>query len=330
MSYTEVEIKIIEYSSIICSTISFISCMFIGMSWVCFPHLRTFAYSLVMCAGMSSLVRSFSKMWGSLNTGTVACEIQGCLTTFGGIAQFAWISIIAIVMFTLTFYTDLWLVTHEIKWKRLYKWIIIIFSIALISGLIPVFTKSYGNVGGWCWIVNTTTIDNILRWILFYIWNVISVCLCVYIYVRLHFYFKKVTQPEMEDSISDSKTDIKDDYDNENNNDNSRSFNKLYTKIKYYPLALIIGYTIPTFNRIINIFMDVPFGLQLIQAITTGLFGFILCIIYGISPAVIHEYKKALYKRRGISDINDDRQNIDSTTETVALERTTNDMDETR
>ena len=287
MSFTSSQMLALELTSIVCSALSFVCCLFICVSWIIFKQLRILAYSLVFCTAFSTLFRSFFKMFPVYPTGSVICTLQGFSITFGGMGQCLWISTIAIIMYKLTFDDKIRETSKHRQWVIFRRLVCANFGIQLIFGLIPVFTKSYVDIGPWCWIDNNDTLDHVLRWTLYYTWNVVSVVLCLVIYCKLYGYFKKVHDTE-----------------NTGSDDRIAKAGNMYSRIKYYPLALIIGYGIPTVNRFIDIFTDTPYVLALIMSITTGLFGVILFIIYGKATHLISLYKEVYLKDR--SHVDDD------------------------
>jgi len=56
----------------------------------------------------------------------------------------------------------------------------------------------------------------------------------------------------------------------------------MYNRIKYYPLCLIIGYSVATVRRFVELWdVDLGFGVAMATSVTTGLFGVFLLTVYG-------------------------------------------------
>lgn len=133
------------------------------------------------------------------------------------------------------------------------------YLIPQIFGVIPLFTNDYINVGAWCWIGNNNIRQKVYRWIFFYgQLTIIFIYIC-YVYIRIYIYL----------------------YFNEKGKQLKDKVNKLFHRIKWYPLCLILSFTIATFKRFYELFDELGFGWHVAQTITTGLYGLFLFIVYG-------------------------------------------------
>ena len=104
--------------SVACTAISFVAELFIILTYHCHPRLHQLRYSLVFYLSSADIIRSFAKLWGSPKSDTFFCSLQGYLINYGGLSTFLWVAIIAIVMYTLVFYSHLWQLTNESLRKR--------------------------------------------------------------------------------------------------------------------------------------------------------------------------------------------------------------------
>ena len=67
---------------------------------------------------------------------------------------------------------------------------------------------------------------------------------------------------------------------------------QLFDRVKYYPLASILGFGFATANRFIELLgYNTPLWLKICQAAFTGLYGFFCAVIYGFTPRIVNIYK---------------------------------------
>eukprot|EP01084_Bolivina_argentea_P023388 43621_1 len=306
MVWTEEQSLALEVVSIIFSCISFLCDALIILSWYKFQELRRLAYSFVFYIAIANILREFAKMWGGgLKTGTFGCSLQAFLIDYGAVVSFWWIGTIALVMYSMIFVNKFWDVTSQQIERRKYKFIAVNFSIPFIFALIPLFTSSYGNVGGWCWIMKTNTTDNVLRYISYYAHLLIILLLCIGIYIRIWLFLKKNLKANENDEAADAH----------------RQMHKMYVRIKWYPLCLILGFGFAAFRRILQTITNdpLPYSFAIIQAITTGAFGLFILFFYGR----IGKLKK-LYT--GKDDLENMEQAVDSTTNVKTVDTNTVDV----
>merc|ERR1719410_1099448 len=133
------------------------------------------------------------------------------------------------------------------------------FIVPFLFAILPVITNDYAPTGGWCWISNMTTTGKVFRWVCFYGQLVLILAFCIFAYCRIYCFLK----------FSQKASDLKDTH-------------KMYNRIKYYPLCLIIGYSVATVRRFIELWdVHLGFGVAMATSVTTGLFGFFLLMVYG-------------------------------------------------
>jgi len=108
-------------------------------------------------------------------------------------------------------------------------------------------------------ISNVTTIGKTFRWLCFYGQLVVILAFCIFAYLRIYYFLK----------FSAKASDLKDTH-------------KMYNRIKYYPLCLIVGYSVATVRRFVELWdVNLGFGVAMATSVTTGLFGFFLLMVYG-------------------------------------------------
>ena len=123
---------IVTAVSVSCTAISFVAELFIIFTYLCHSKLHQLRYSLVFYLSTADTIRSFAKLWGSLESNTFFCSLQAFLINYGGLSTFLWVAIIAIVMYTLVFYSHLWQLTNESLRKRKIQMFAICYGIYMI------------------------------------------------------------------------------------------------------------------------------------------------------------------------------------------------------
>ena len=97
------------------------------------------------------------------------------------------------------------------------------------------------------------------RWVCFYGQLVIILGFIIFAYCKIYYYLR----------FNKRAKDLK-------------ATHKMYNRIKYYPLCLVLGYTVAMIRRFIELWdVDLGFGWAMATSVTTGLFGVFLLIVYG-------------------------------------------------
>eukprot|EP00484_Ammonia_sp_Unknown_P027322 CAMPEP_0197026380 /NCGR_PEP_ID=MMETSP1384-20130603/6477_1 /TAXON_ID=29189 /ORGANISM="Ammonia sp." /LENGTH=320 /DNA_ID=CAMNT_0042455033 /DNA_START=221 /DNA_END=1183 /DNA_ORIENTATION=- len=200
-----------------------------------------------------------AKMWGGhFLKGEPMCTAQGFLMIYGGLSTFYWIMTIAFVMYTMIFHPFMWYKEGTIgKCNKIA--LVINFTLPFLFAFIPILTNDYAPTGGWCWISGKTTSGKVLRWAAFYGQLVVILVFCVFAYVRIYIHLRFSQRAEK-----------------------LKATHKMYNRIKWYPLCLILGYSVAMTRRFIELWdVHLGFGWALATSVTTGLFGFFLLMVYG-------------------------------------------------
>ena len=149
-------------------------------------------------------------------------------------------------------------------------------------------------IGGWCWILGTTTAEKVYRWVCFYGQLVIIFIFCLYTYIRIYIFLNY----------------------SEKGKEFATRVNKLYHRIKWYPLCLILGYGVSTFKRFYELFGELPYTWSVLQTITTGLFGFFILLVYGnigkLNKLFCPKCYKNMKAKHSNGDTNDDNNESNS------------------
>mmetsp|Transcript_60395 Transcript_60395/g.99632 ORF Transcript_60395/g.99632 Transcript_60395/m.99632 type:complete len:312 (-) Transcript_60395:41-976(-) len=264
--WSENQLLALEVVSVLFSAVSFLCDALIMLSYYKFKELRKFAYSFVFYIAVANMMREFAKLWGaSFRTGTFGCSLQAFLINYGGLSSFWWIETIAIIMYTMIFVEKFWNIDSQQIQRRKRFFVVVNFSFPFLFALIPLFTGSYGNVGGWCWIVKDNEVDHALRYVCYYGHLILILFICVFVYLRIWLYLRHKLNMDSNAEAQHGSTV------------------EMYDRIKFYPLCLIIGFGFGAFRRILQSITgnQLPFSFAIIHAVTTGLFGVLVLCFYG-------------------------------------------------
>jgi len=227
----------------------------INVDWV--PNDRVnltkekIAFRLVFNVGVSDLIYETS-FWftnPATHSESAACEFSGWLQQFGTLSSIMWVTCITYVINTI--------VTNPERYKSItsdmWKFHATIWPTSFITSFFPMFSSSYGQAGGWCWI-DSTSWGIFWRFALFYapVWAII-------IYISYIFY-------QSYRSLGGS--------------------NRILKQMRLYPAILIGTWTFGTINRIVQAAGKDVFGLVLIHAFLMSLYGFFNCLAYLYTPSV--------------------------------------------
>jgi hypothetical protein len=150
----------------------------------------------------------------------------------------------------------------------------------LILTPLPLFTNSYGESKGWCWIQHIGSIEIFWMILEFYGLLILMILLNIYIYLKIYW------------NLKDGKCLSKD----------RELIKKFMNRVKWYPIIMVVCYGTNLFHRIYYIiYQDANPILDLISGNLGSLVGFINTIAYGITETVRASYAKAIRKWFGRS-----------------------------
>lgn len=172
----------VEYSLVICSSISVAGSIFIiFVIWV-FKLYRVYIQRLILGLTCSACLLSFSCLFDNIyyspvNTINTTCYIQAFMIQYFLWANLTWVILITVNMVLIAKGKD---GERYEKYVHLTAWIN-----PLIWAMIPLLLSKYGHAGIWCWIKKEYAT---LRFGIWYAPLLTSCCLliCTYIYMFLH------------------------------------------------------------------------------------------------------------------------------------------------
>lgn len=224
------------------------------------PAARTFIFRLVLWMMFAEFFKALTTLLGGLIESDHTCVVVAIMNSFGDCASLFWTACIGHTLYDAVFNNggnrD-----HEPVMKRFHKFS---WGLSFILTIIPLITGSYGEAGGWCWIVDDTALDVAMRYIQLYgpLWIIMSYC--VYVYYLI---YKKLA---------------------------ARDLSAVARRCAMYPMVLVICWTFPSINRVNQIFnpdADVIW-LNFMHALMAGMTGFFNAVAYGISENSVLQHVK--------------------------------------
>ena len=150
MSLSESDINTIKTINVVVSSLASVGSTFVILTYLMFPRLRVFSYTLVFWLAFSELMFSISNMMGQDDDDSPTCMAQSLIQSYFGLAMVFWTTTIA---FTLK-----QSIVSPLKLKRasrhLLRFFLYCFGLPAILTAFPFLTDSYGQSGGWCWLKN--------------------------------------------------------------------------------------------------------------------------------------------------------------------------------
>jgi len=236
---------------------------------VLFKDLRTFAFKLVLYVSVSDAIYSFANLFGDVagtnadDEGKFPCQLQAIVISYFELSSILWSCAIAFTLHMAIIRDERnSTISSKQMWYHLLCW-----GLPVFFTILPAFTKSYGDSGGWCWIKDDTDIAVAWRFITFYIPLWLAMCYCAWVYWGVR---QKVSH-----NLSTQRGSMKD-------------------RIKYYPLVLVICWFWASVNRIEQIFGPSQFWLFCLHVFFSSLQGAFNAFVYGLTKDIRTRVAKIL------------------------------------
>ena len=265
----------VSYTTVVVtSTASFFGCLFIVIVYHKFKILQVFSskliYILAIADGVNSMVSVIPTNLNLSDDG-ILCKIQGFSLQFFCLASVLWTGVIALFLY-------MQVILHKEDIEKYFRILLLItLSLSIIFAVIPLITRDYAYVGGWCWITARNERAIIYRDALFYAWIWLTIACIIYVYYRV---------------IRKIKADLtfKDTFLDEGK--------VLVNKLMWYPLIIVICYTPITALRISQAFdSNVPIWFISFSTALKNLLGCLNAIVYGFNDSVKSEVANYLFRK---------------------------------
>jgi len=246
--------EILSDIRIIASTISMMGSLFIIIMYVVYKDLRKFAFKLVVMLSICDIILGIGNYLGDGNEDNTLCHLQGLITQFGSISGVFWTGVIAYSIWEVVLRQPP-CINIEGKFT---KFQIVVWTSSLILTILPIFTDSYGDADGWCWISKYR--GHSPFWGTFWTMACFYIPLWITIVFIIHIYGK--TLRVLDRSAAPFK------------------------RMRWYPMVLIATYFFATIDRVWQMFRKPDFTLSCLRVLFVSLAGLFNVLIYGWTPAV--------------------------------------------
>jgi hypothetical protein len=252
--------------NIVASSLSLLGSLFVVLVYVSFMEIRLSAFRLVVYLEICTFFYSAAVLIGRIEETQTLCTVQAVMISYFGLGSIVWNFIIAYVQ-----YAALLKNTYLENYEN--KLVIVGFGYPVLWTLLPLSTGSYGRTDlGVCWISLSpnTTSGNAWQMVQFYIPLWISFICILYFYKRVRVIsrglLRQFTEPDSE---------------------NIRKA-KLVSRLKYYPILLIINWLPASINRfaLFGAEEDPVLGLYVIHVLFGSLNGLCNAIVFGLDRNV--------------------------------------------
>lgn len=281
-AFTQEQASTLEIINIIVSVFSILGSTFVMSCYFRFTDLRNFAFYLVFNVALSDFFYSIGFFLGDaggndethLGATDGLCTLQSVLISYFGLTSLFWSASIAYTLHQGFLRETPSFKPNEIEQHRC-KFMGVCWCIPILFTILPFTTDSYGDTGGWCWIMSIEEKHTIWRFVQFYVMNWIAVAYNIFVFYNLR---KKILSIEasMETPAQGSGS-------------------KMVSRLKMYPMVLIICHSVGTIVAFYELANggDLHFGLNLVQVIFSSSLGFVNALVYGLTP----EIKERVCKR---------------------------------
>jgi hypothetical protein len=262
--------------------VSLIGSLFIVVIYLCYKDLHNITFRLIFYMSLSDILNGVTFFLPSEGT---TCYVQAVGNTIFPLSSVLWTSVIAFCLHRIVIKEDYELMRFE-KYYLLYA-----YGLPLLAVVPPAAAGAFGYAQGWCWIRASGedyVLGSVLRMICFYIplWSVIIYNISVYVTIirQLNYEIEFMTEDRgMQGS--------------------------LVRRLVFYPIILVVCYSVVTAKRIYDI-VD-PDEDNLVLTIIAWVFqcanGLLNAVAYGYSDTVKERLCSRCLKRdRYDSNASDD------------------------
>jgi Slime mold cyclic AMP receptor len=257
----------------ICAGLSVGGCVLIIVSGLLVKKLQSYTFRLVRYLSLFDLFASISNSYSGFlipgHRSSTLCLIQAVLQNYSQLGSLLITVIISYSLYGMVVKENSKIPNYE---KRLVG---SCFAIPLILTPLPLITESYDVSGGWCWIKLDLNLANII-WIFVEFYGPLIVILIVNIYFYIKIFKKVWSETYFGVDCEITK--------------------KLLSRLKMYPIVLIICFTPGLFRRIYYIFYEDTCYLNLFVGSLCALYGFFNAIAYGMTRKVRSSLRLAFSK----------------------------------
>ena len=281
--------EVLSLAMQIVSSISVVASMTVVFIYHRFPHLQKKSYfTLQYQVAISSALTSIGSAIGVVKNGTFACWFQGFDTNIFTLSSIQWTTVMVMSLYSIIHYEKQLEVTPLI---HCYCWIP-----PILATVLPLINSTYGNVGNWCWVINTNKTPSwgtmFWFWFSFYGWVWFS---CLFMLALL-------TEIKYFNAKKEAKSAVR--------SRGSGTLKKIISTLNLYPLVILFSWG----PACVSDTMSQMFG---VYYITFGGIGSICACSQGILTALIFWMRNDEIKKLMPHFLNRNAQISDTSSTTV-------------
>lgn len=278
MTFTDEQNAALSVINQVGGCLSLLGSSFIIICYLKFVNLRSFAFKLVCYMAIATFFLSIAAIIGNNHSHTI-CVVQAIIMSYFETSALIWAFLIAFVLHQAFLNLK---ETFQARMIDTYRnhFLLAGWGYPLLFTILPMTTNSYGEAGGWCWIIDDNPIDIVWRFLQFYIplWMIMIYCMWVYIRVAREFQ-RQAQELELEENAptGSKKTPVG-------------------QRLKLYPLVLVICYFWASINRVYQLFSggQTVFFLSVLQSVFSSPLGLANAIVYGLTGQIRSAVKREL------------------------------------
>lgn len=266
---------------VVCVCVSLMGSTFIVVIFLCFKDLQGITFRLIFYMSIADILNNITYLLPSYG---VTCTIQAVGNTLFPLSSVLWSSVIAYCLRRIVILEDYLLMRYE-RYYLLYA-----YGLPLIALIPPAATGMFGYAQGWCWIKaegDNYILGSVLRLLCFYVplWSIILYNLVVYV--------KIIRKINLEIQFVTEDVQVR---------------RSLVRRLVFYPIILIVCYTVVTIKRVIDALN--PDEANLTLAITAWIFqcahGFLNALAYGYSNSIKERLCNLCGERERFNSVSSD------------------------
>jgi hypothetical protein len=242
--------------------VGLLASLFIVTVYLCYKDLQTITFRLIFYMSVADFLNGVTYLLPSEGT---SCYVQAVGNTLFPLSSVLWASVIAYCLHRVVVKQD----TQLLRYEKHY--LVYAYGLPLLFLIPPAATGTFGPAQGWCWIKaegDDYVIGSVLRLLCFYLplWAVIGYNLYIYAII-----IRKLNR-DLE-TVTD---------------DDGEVLTALVRRLVFYPIILIVCYSVVTAKRIYD--FAYPDQTDLTFTIAAWIFqcaiGLLNAVTYGSSDAV--------------------------------------------
>jgi hypothetical protein len=257
--------------------------LFIIVSYISFPRLRSFAFELILMVSISDFLRACSYVLSAPLDNSL-CYPQAALMTFSEVASILWVGSIAFTIHRIFIWDECLSIntTHHERY-HLFCW-----GMAIVLMVLPFITKDYEKDDPlWCWITFDTTSGVALALVCYYIPVWLVLCYLMFVYHKVWWVLK--SEPIVRQNSGKPKHQL-----------------VTQTRMAIYPTVFFFTVIFACIDRVYELALHKRnFVLALLHAITINSQGLINSFVYGFTTAVRMEWVACFCPKVNTHGVND-------------------------